>query len=103
MGAASFLKRTSVILPLSARRGTSISFLTRPTATCTRPIPHHPLVQLTTNFSITSMSKVYGVPGVRVGWVASRCPKLIAEVLNVREYISITNNALGEHIATEVL
>ena len=45
----------------------------------------------------------YPVTVIISGWLASRCPHLMAEVLTVREYVSITNNAIGETLATEVL
>ena len=52
--------------------------------------------------SITTMSKVYGLPGVRIGWVAG--PKhLIESVRAIREQITICNNAIGEAIARSVL
>ena len=53
--------------------------------------------------SITSMSKCYGIPGCRIGWLACKDQHLLDEVLTVREYVSITNNSVGEVLATEVL
>ena len=53
--------------------------------------------------SISSMSKCYGLPGIRIGWLASKSEKIIQEALTVREQITITNNALGEEIAFSVL
>ena len=53
--------------------------------------------------SISSMSKCYGLPGIRIGWLASQSKEIIQEVLTVREQITITNNALGEEIAFSVL
>lgn len=38
--------------------------------------------------SITSMSKCYGMPGARVGWLASKDKHLMEEVLVVRECAS---------------
>jgi aspartate/methionine/tyrosine aminotransferase len=52
--------------------------------------------------SMTTMSKAYGLPGIRIGWIAG--PKqVIEEVRKVREQITICNSALGEAIATYVL
>jgi aspartate/methionine/tyrosine aminotransferase len=52
--------------------------------------------------SITTMSKAYGLPGIRIGWVAG--PKHVVEsVRAVREQVTICNNALGEAIAFSVL
>jgi aspartate/methionine/tyrosine aminotransferase len=52
--------------------------------------------------SITSMSKAYGVPGIRIGWVAAD-EKIIEQVCAVREQVTICNSALGEVIALEIL
>jgi aspartate/methionine/tyrosine aminotransferase len=53
--------------------------------------------------SISTMSKCYGLPGIRIGWLATRDPFLLAETLAIREQGSITNNALGEEVAIHVL
>jgi aspartate/methionine/tyrosine aminotransferase len=52
--------------------------------------------------SMTTLSKSYGLPGIRIGWIAG--PKRIIEsVRAVREQITICNSALGEAIAVHVL
>lgn len=52
--------------------------------------------------SMTTMSKAYGLPGIRIGWVAG--PKSIIESIRaVREQLTICNNALGEAIALRAL
>ena len=53
--------------------------------------------------SVTSMSKVYGLPGIRIGWLATRSREVIEGVLAVREQVTITNSALSEAIALKVL
>lgn len=53
--------------------------------------------------SITSMSKCYGLPGIRIGWLASRSREIHRGVLAVREQVTITNGALSEAIAQRVL
>ena len=53
--------------------------------------------------SISSMSKCYGLPGIRIGWMATKARFLLDSVLTIREQVSITNNALGEEIAWHVL
>ena len=53
--------------------------------------------------SVTSMSKCYGLPGIRIGWLATRSREILDGVLAVREQITITNTALSEAIATAVL
>lgn len=53
--------------------------------------------------SVTSMSKCYGLPGIRMGWLATRSQAVLDGVLAVREQVTITNTALSETIATHVL
>jgi aspartate/methionine/tyrosine aminotransferase len=53
--------------------------------------------------SISTMSKCYGLPGIRIGWLATRDPEILAAALAIREQGSITNNALGEEVAIHVL
>lgn len=53
--------------------------------------------------SISSMSKTYGLPGIRIGWMASQDKSLIDSILATREQVTICNSALSESIALEVL
>ncbi len=53
--------------------------------------------------SITSMSKCYGLPGIRIGWLACRSRDIHHGVLAVREQVTIANGALSEAIALRVL
>jgi len=53
--------------------------------------------------SISSMSKCYGLPGIRTGWLATRNRSVLDAVLAIREQLSISNNALSEVIARCVL
>jgi aspartate/methionine/tyrosine aminotransferase len=53
--------------------------------------------------SVCSMSKCYGLPGIRIGWLATRDQHLLDGVLAVREQVSISNAALSEKIAIAVL
>lgn len=48
--------------------------------------------------SISSMSKAYGLPGIRIGWVAAD-KSIIDAVCAVREQLTISNSSLGEAIA----
>ncbi len=52
--------------------------------------------------SLTSMSKVYGIPGIRIGWAVADKP-IIEGIRAVREQVTICNSSLGEAIALEVL
>ncbi len=49
------------------------------------------------------MSKCYGLPGCRVGWIVSRNEKLLEKMPGIREYISITNNTIGEVLSLKML
>lgn len=53
--------------------------------------------------SISSMSKCYGLPGIRCGWLATTHRAVLDRVLAIREQVSIANNALSEEIAQRVL
>ena len=53
--------------------------------------------------SVSTMSKCYGIPGIRIGWAATKNKQILESLLTVREQISIANNALGEAIAMFVL
>ena len=52
--------------------------------------------------SISTMSKTFGLPGIRIGWIACRDAELLQRLIACREHITITNNVLGEHIALQV-
>jgi len=53
--------------------------------------------------SISSMSKCYGLPGIRTGWLVTGNREILDRVLAIREQVSIANNAMSEKIAQEVL
>ena len=53
--------------------------------------------------SISSMSKCYGLPGIRTGWLASQDKFILDTAVAIREQVSISNNALSEEIAYSVL
>ncbi|TFH04887.1 MAG: aminotransferase class I/II-fold pyridoxal phosphate-dependent enzyme [Candidatus Thorarchaeota archaeon] len=52
--------------------------------------------------SLTSMSKTWGLPGIRIGWVVADTP-IIEAIRAVREQVTICNSSLGEAIAKSVL
>ncbi len=52
--------------------------------------------------SLTSMSKVYGLPGIRIGWAVAD-KSVIEGIRAVREQMTICNSTIGEVIALEVL
>jgi aspartate/methionine/tyrosine aminotransferase len=53
--------------------------------------------------SISSMSKCYGLPGIRIGWLATKAQAILDAALAIREQVSITNGAISEEIAVQVL
>ncbi|UCE12301.1 MAG: aminotransferase class I/II-fold pyridoxal phosphate-dependent enzyme [Candidatus Heimdallarchaeota archaeon] len=66
------------------------------------PLP--PAASLSSNvISVSTMSKVFGVPGIRIGWTASLDESIIQGLLKVREQTTICNSALNEAIALQLL
>lgn len=53
--------------------------------------------------SVSSLSKAYGVPGIRVGWLIARDPELQQLFLAAKEQISISGSVIDEWIAEQVL
>ena len=53
--------------------------------------------------SVSSMSKTYGLPGLRIGWIACRDPELATTLLAAKEQILICGSALDEEMAARVL
>ena len=53
--------------------------------------------------SVASLSKAYGVPGIRMGWIVCRNPELQELFLAAKEQIFICNSVVDEEIARRVL
>ena len=53
--------------------------------------------------SLNVMSKSYGLPGLRVGWIASSDRELLGKMERVKHYLSICNSAPSEVLATIAL
>jgi aspartate/methionine/tyrosine aminotransferase len=53
--------------------------------------------------SVASMSKSYGLPGIRMGWIITRDPALQELFLAAKEQILICNSVVDEEIALAVL
>ncbi|KAK5078494.1 hypothetical protein LTR64_003094 [Lithohypha guttulata] len=51
----------------------------------------------------SSLSKCYGLSGIRIGWIATRSPELLAKFVNYRMYSVQALSMLDEVVATEVL
>ena len=49
--------------------------------------------------SLNVMSKAYGLPGLRVGWVACRDPAVLEAMAHVKHYLSICNAGPSEVLA----
>ena len=53
--------------------------------------------------SVSSLSKTYGLPGIRIGWLVTRDRQLRDRFLAAKEQILITNSVVDEAIALEAL
>lgn len=53
--------------------------------------------------SVCSLSKTYGLPGLRLGWAATRDPALYETLLAAKEQIFICNSIVDEEIAAQAL
>lgn len=53
--------------------------------------------------SVSSMSKTYGLPGIRMGWVVTRDAVLMEKFLAAKESIIITNSIVDEEVADQFL
>lgn len=49
--------------------------------------------------SVGVMSKSYGLPGLRIGWLASQNAKILEKVAVLKEYTTICNSAPSEFLA----
>jgi len=49
--------------------------------------------------TVSSLSKTYGLPGIRMGWLATRNQKLFETFLAAKEQILITGSMLDEEVA----
>lgn len=52
---------------------------------------------------VSSLSKTYGLPGIRLGWLMTRDPALYETFLAAKEQIVITNSVVDEEIADRFL
>lgn len=53
--------------------------------------------------SLNVMSKAYGLPGLRVGWIACRDRDLLWRMERIKHYLSICNAGPSEHLAVVAL
>src|SRR4051812_2714834 len=52
---------------------------------------------------VSSMSKVFGMPGLRIGWIACRDPELKETLLAAKEQILLAGATIDEELAARVL
>ncbi|MFC4587076.1 capreomycidine synthase [Sphaerisporangium corydalis] len=65
------------------------------------PLPD-PRERLERAVSVGTLSKAYGLPGMRVGWCMAPAG-LLTTMVKVRDYVSIATSPLAEFLATAVL
>jgi len=53
--------------------------------------------------SVSSVSKSYGAPGIRIGWIINRDKKLMHDFLAAKEQIYLCNSVVDEEIAFHLL
>lgn len=53
--------------------------------------------------SLGVMSKAFGLPGLRIGWVTTQNKKLLDKMRSIKHYLSICNSAPSEILATIAL
>jgi aspartate/methionine/tyrosine aminotransferase len=53
--------------------------------------------------SVSSLSKAYGLPGIRIGWLLCRNPELMELFLAAKEQVSICTSIVDEQIALKCL
>jgi aspartate/methionine/tyrosine aminotransferase len=53
--------------------------------------------------SVSSLSKTYGIPGIRSGWLVCRDPELMQTFLAAKEQIGICGSVVDEEIAYQAL
>ena len=53
--------------------------------------------------SLGVMSKTYGLPGLRIGWIATRNKKLYQQLAGFKDYTTICNSAPSEFLSTIAL
>lgn len=53
--------------------------------------------------SVSSVSKSYGAPGIRIGWIICRDKKLMNDFLAAKEQITLCNSVVDEEIAYSLI
>lgn len=55
------------------------------------------------SISVSGLSKTYGLPGLRIGWVAANSSRVSELAWSVKDYISIAPSVISDRIASLVL
>lgn len=68
-------------------------------------VPPPPLVSLpyANTVSTGSLSKSYGLPGIRIGWAVSQDLDLIERIVNLRDYTTLSVSQIDDGIARHAL
>ncbi|KAK2614520.1 hypothetical protein N8I77_001333 [Diaporthe amygdali] len=68
-------------------------------------VPPPPMVSLpyASTVSTGSLSKVHGLPGIRIGWVVSQDLDLIQRVINLRDYTTLSVSQIDDGVACHAL
>jgi len=71
-----------------------------------RELEHDPVIRLPAAcdvydraISLGSVSKTYGLPGLRLGWLASRDAALLQKIISLKHYTTICSSAPSEFLA----
>jgi aspartate/methionine/tyrosine aminotransferase len=67
------------------------------------PVPPLAASLSTRAISVSSVSKAYGLPGIRIGWIVSRDQTLQTRFLAAKEQIVLCGSVVDEAIATQAL
>lgn len=52
---------------------------------------------------VNSLSKIYGFPGLRIGWLATKNQLLRNNALNYKRFVTVSNSSLCSALAVQVL
>lgn len=55
------------------------------------------------SISVSSLSKIYGLPALRLGWAVSNNHEIIEKMVNYKRYTTVSNSLLLENIAKKIL
>ncbi|OXM59362.1 capreomycidine synthase [Amycolatopsis vastitatis] len=65
------------------------------------PLPD-PTNHVERSMSFGTLSKSYGLPGLRIGWCIAEAP-IIDDMVRLRDYVTLSCSPIAEHLASRVL